>query len=85
MQRSRACALFNQCSCHPRLCRRGLKEAEESLSDEPHESSEEDMEWSGNSSLFANLSIPQLDGAADESSGESLPLRFISRAMLIHG
>uniref|UniRef100_A0A8C5I5W8 DNA polymerase zeta catalytic subunit n=1 Tax=Gouania willdenowi TaxID=441366 RepID=A0A8C5I5W8_GOUWI len=39
-----------------------------SLSDEPHESADEDMEWSGNSSLFANLSIPQLDGAADEKN-----------------
>uniref|UniRef100_A0A8D0AEM7 DNA polymerase zeta catalytic subunit n=1 Tax=Sander lucioperca TaxID=283035 RepID=A0A8D0AEM7_SANLU len=35
-------------------------------------SSDEDMEWSGNNSLFANLSIPQLDGAADESSDSSL-------------
>uniref|UniRef100_UPI0037E72DFF DNA polymerase zeta catalytic subunit isoform X1 n=1 Tax=Semicossyphus pulcher TaxID=241346 RepID=UPI0037E72DFF len=30
------------------------------------------MDWSGNNSLFANLSIPQLDGAADESSDSSL-------------
>uniref|UniRef100_A0AAQ5YP79 DNA polymerase zeta catalytic subunit n=1 Tax=Amphiprion ocellaris TaxID=80972 RepID=A0AAQ5YP79_AMPOC len=36
------------------------------------ESCDEDMEWSGNSSLFANLSIPQFDGAADESSDSSL-------------
>uniref|UniRef100_A0A3B4FYK2 DNA polymerase zeta catalytic subunit n=1 Tax=Pundamilia nyererei TaxID=303518 RepID=A0A3B4FYK2_9CICH len=36
------------------------------------ESSDEDMEWSGNNSMFANLSIPQLDGAADESSDSSL-------------
>uniref|UniRef100_A0AAX7TQM8 DNA polymerase zeta catalytic subunit n=1 Tax=Astatotilapia calliptera TaxID=8154 RepID=A0AAX7TQM8_ASTCA len=35
-------------------------------------SSDEDMEWSGNNSMFANLSIPQLDGAADESSDSSL-------------
>ena len=47
-----------------------MKEPEESFSDEQQESSDEDMEWSGNSALFANLSIPQLDGAADESSGE---------------
>uniref|UniRef100_A0A8C3AFZ8 DNA polymerase zeta catalytic subunit n=1 Tax=Cyclopterus lumpus TaxID=8103 RepID=A0A8C3AFZ8_CYCLU len=40
--------------------------------DEQQESSDEDMEWSGNNSLFANLSIPQLDGAADESSDSSL-------------
>uniref|UniRef100_A0A672YWW1 DNA polymerase zeta catalytic subunit n=1 Tax=Sphaeramia orbicularis TaxID=375764 RepID=A0A672YWW1_9TELE len=36
------------------------------------ESCDEDMEWSGTNSLFANLSIPQLDGAADESSDSSL-------------
>uniref|UniRef100_A0A3Q2DKD5 DNA polymerase zeta catalytic subunit n=1 Tax=Cyprinodon variegatus TaxID=28743 RepID=A0A3Q2DKD5_CYPVA len=36
------------------------------------ESSDEDMDWSGNHSLFADLSIPQLDGAADESSDSSL-------------
>lgn len=48
-----------------------VKEPEDGFSDEQQESSDEDMEWSGNNSLFANLSIPQLDGAADESSGES--------------
>ncbi|XP_061603090.1 DNA polymerase zeta catalytic subunit [Cololabis saira] len=51
--------------------RRGLKEAEDGDTDDHQESSDEDMEWSGNS-LFANLSIPQLDGAADESSDSSL-------------
>lgn len=29
------------------------------------------MDWSGNNSLFADFSIPQLDGAADENSGGS--------------
>ncbi|XP_072218923.1 DNA polymerase zeta catalytic subunit isoform X3 [Leuresthes tenuis] len=48
------------------------KEAEDGFSDDQQESSDEDMEWSGNNSLFANLSIPQLDGAADESSDSSL-------------
>ncbi|CAJ1077657.1 LOW QUALITY PROTEIN: DNA polymerase zeta catalytic subunit [Xyrichtys novacula] len=48
------------------------KEPEEDFSDEQQESSDDDMEWSGNNSLFANLSIPQLDGAADESSDSSL-------------
>ncbi|XP_073349522.1 DNA polymerase zeta catalytic subunit isoform X2 [Pagrus major] len=52
--------------------RPGVKEPEDGLSDEQQESSDEDMEWSGNNSLFANLSIPQLDGAADESSDSSL-------------
>ncbi|XP_053192760.1 DNA polymerase zeta catalytic subunit [Scomber japonicus] len=54
------------------LPRPGMKEAEDGFSDEQQESSDEDMEWSGNNSLFANLSIPQLDGAADESSDSSL-------------
>uniref|UniRef100_A0AAX7UJ27 DNA polymerase zeta catalytic subunit n=1 Tax=Astatotilapia calliptera TaxID=8154 RepID=A0AAX7UJ27_ASTCA len=45
-------------------------ETENCFSDAQQESSDEDMEWSGNNSMFANLSIPQLDGAADESSGE---------------
>ena len=61
--------MFNQ--CHSHVYRPGVKEPEDALSDEQQESSDEDMEWSGNNSLFANLSIPQLDGAADESSGES--------------
>ncbi|XP_042359313.1 DNA polymerase zeta catalytic subunit [Plectropomus leopardus] len=52
--------------------RPGVKEPEDCFSDEQQESSDEDMEWSGNNSLFANLSIPQLDGAADESSDSSL-------------
>ncbi|XP_035472931.2 DNA polymerase zeta catalytic subunit [Scophthalmus maximus] len=54
------------------LPRPGLKETEDGFSEEQQESSEEEMEWSGNNSLFANLSIPQLDGAADESSDSSL-------------
>lgn len=59
-------------SCHwCVLHRRCTKETENCFSDAQQESSDEDVEWSGNSSLFANLSIPQLDGAADESSGES--------------
>ncbi|XP_030578063.1 DNA polymerase zeta catalytic subunit isoform X2 [Archocentrus centrarchus] len=52
--------------------RRCMKETENCFSDVQQESSDEDVEWSGNSSLFANLSIPQLDGAADESSDSSL-------------
>ncbi|XP_029351648.1 DNA polymerase zeta catalytic subunit isoform X2 [Echeneis naucrates] len=54
------------------LPRATLKEAEDSFSVEQQESSDEDMEWSGNNSLFADLSIPQLDGAADENSDSSL-------------
>lgn len=50
--------------------RPGVKDAEESFSDEPQESSDEEMERRGDNSLSANLSIPQLDGAADENSGE---------------
>ncbi|KAM8831537.1 DNA polymerase zeta catalytic subunit isoform 2-T2 [Spinachia spinachia] len=53
--------------------RPGAKEPGNGFSDERQESSDEDMEWSGGSnSLFTNLSIPQLDGAADESSDSSL-------------
>nr|XP_046229616.1 DNA polymerase zeta catalytic subunit isoform X2 [Scatophagus argus] len=52
--------------------RPNVKEPEDGFSDEQQESSDDDMEWSGNNSLFANLSIPQLDGAADESSDSSL-------------
>ncbi|KAM8847502.1 DNA polymerase zeta catalytic subunit [Synchiropus picturatus] len=52
--------------------RPSVKEAEDCFSDEQQESSDEEMDWSGNNSLFANLSIPQLDGAADESSESSL-------------
>lgn len=68
----RGCAVCNQpaLSNHG-ACRPGLKEPEDGASSDEHpESSDEDMEWSGNNSLYANLSIPQLDGAADESSGE---------------
>ncbi|KAK5853401.1 hypothetical protein PBY51_007189 [Eleginops maclovinus] len=57
---------------HPHIPRHGVREPEEGFSDEQHESSDEDMDWSGNNSLFANLSIPQVDGAADESSDSSL-------------
>lgn len=53
--------------------RPGVKAPEDCVSDQQQDSSsDEDMDWSGNSSLFANLSIPQLDGAADESSDSSL-------------
>ncbi|XP_026197359.1 DNA polymerase zeta catalytic subunit isoform X3 [Anabas testudineus] len=54
------------------LPRSNVKEGEDCFSDEQQESSDEDMEWSGDNALFANLSIPQLDGAADESSDSSL-------------
>ncbi|KAM4633548.1 DNA polymerase zeta catalytic subunit [Polymixia lowei] len=57
---------------HSSAQRPGVKEAEDGFSEEPQESSDEEMEWSGNNSLFANLSIPQLDGAADENSDSSL-------------
>ncbi|XP_041950538.1 DNA polymerase zeta catalytic subunit [Alosa sapidissima] len=51
-----------------RLC---LKDKGEGSSEEQQDSSEEEMDWSGNNSLFADLSIPQLDGAADENSDAS--------------
>ncbi|KAB5517040.1 hypothetical protein PHYPO_G00184900 [Pangasianodon hypophthalmus] len=52
--------------------RRLVKETNESSTEEEHELSEEEMDWSGNNTLFADLSIPQLDGAADENSDSSL-------------
>ncbi|XP_067097392.1 DNA polymerase zeta catalytic subunit [Osmerus mordax] len=56
----------------PSRTRGSVKDTEESFSDEPPASSDEEMEWSGNNSVFANLSIPQVDGAADENSDSSL-------------
>lgn len=52
------------------MYRSGVKEPEDGFSDEQQESSDDDMDWSGNNSLFANLSIPQVDGAADDSNGK---------------
>lgn len=46
-----------------------MKDINDSSSEEQQDSSDEEMDWSSNNSLFANLSIPQLDGAADENSG----------------
>uniref|UniRef100_A0A8C0R3U3 DNA polymerase zeta catalytic subunit n=1 Tax=Canis lupus dingo TaxID=286419 RepID=A0A8C0R3U3_CANLU len=43
-----------------------------SSTEEDDSSSEEEMEWSNNSLLLANLSIPQLDGTADENSDNPL-------------
>ncbi|XP_074846819.1 DNA polymerase zeta catalytic subunit [Carettochelys insculpta] len=48
------------------------KNMNRSSSDEEESSSDEEMEWSGNSLLLANLSIPQLDGTADENSDNPL-------------
>ncbi|NWI94484.1 REV3L polymerase, partial [Pitta sordida] len=41
-------------------------------STEEDSSSEEEMEWSGNNMLLSNLSIPQLDGTADENGDNPL-------------
>lgn len=60
--------LLSSLSLLPSYCRRLVKEANESSSEDERELSEEEMDWSGNN-LFADLSIPQLDGAADENSG----------------
>lgn len=57
-----------QHSARRRLC---MREANESSSEEQQVSSDEEMDWKGNS-LLADLSIPQLDGAADENSDSSL-------------
>lgn len=55
------------------MYRPGVKEPEDGYSDEQQELSDDDMDWSGNNSLFANLSIPQVDGAADDSNGKLYP------------
>ncbi|KAG9347443.1 hypothetical protein JZ751_005010 [Albula glossodonta] len=52
--------------------RLSMKDMNDSSSEEHQDSSDEEMDWSGNSALFANLSIPQLDGAADENSDSSM-------------
>jgi len=47
-----------------------MKEANESSSEEQQASSDEEVYWNENSALPTDLSIPQLDGAADENSGK---------------
>uniref|UniRef100_A0A671NP62 DNA polymerase zeta catalytic subunit n=1 Tax=Sinocyclocheilus anshuiensis TaxID=1608454 RepID=A0A671NP62_9TELE len=44
----------------------------ESSSEEQQASSDEEIYWKGNSAALTDLSIPQLDGAADENSDSSL-------------
>lgn len=56
------------CAKKRSLCRN----AHRSSTEEDDSSSEEEMEWTDNSLLFANLSIPQLDGTADENSDNPL-------------
>lgn len=41
-------------------------------------SSEDEMDWSGNDLLLESLSIPQLDGTADENSGKIFKTFVIS-------
>ncbi|XP_028624823.1 DNA polymerase zeta catalytic subunit [Grammomys surdaster] len=56
------------CAKKRSLCRN----VHRSSTEEDDSSSEEEMEWTDNSLLFANLSIPQLDGTADENSDNPL-------------
>ncbi|KAI4539399.1 hypothetical protein MG293_010791 [Ovis ammon polii] len=56
------------CAKKRSLCRNTHR----SSTEEEDSSSEEEMEWSNNSLLLANLSIPQLDGTADENSDNPL-------------
>ncbi|MBZ3873081.1 DNA polymerase zeta catalytic subunit [Sciurus carolinensis] len=56
------------CTKKRALCRNTHRNSTE----EDDSSSEEEMEWSDNSLLLANLSIPQLDGTADENSDNPL-------------
>uniref|UniRef100_A0A8C4LE47 DNA polymerase zeta catalytic subunit n=1 Tax=Equus asinus TaxID=9793 RepID=A0A8C4LE47_EQUAS len=46
--------------------------AKKSSTEEDDSSSDEEMEWSNNNLLLGNLSIPQLDGTADENSDNPL-------------
>uniref|UniRef100_A0A8I5NLD5 DNA polymerase zeta catalytic subunit n=1 Tax=Papio anubis TaxID=9555 RepID=A0A8I5NLD5_PAPAN len=56
------------CAKKRSLCR----STHRSSTEDDDSSSEEEMEWSDNSLLLANLSIPQLDGTADENSDNPL-------------
>ncbi|XP_063487043.1 DNA polymerase zeta catalytic subunit isoform X2 [Symphalangus syndactylus] len=56
------------CARKRSLCRNTHR----SSTEDDDSSSEEEMEWSDNSLLLANLSIPQLDGTADENSDNPL-------------
>ncbi|XP_057595198.1 DNA polymerase zeta catalytic subunit isoform X2 [Hippopotamus amphibius kiboko] len=56
------------CAKKRSLCRNTHR----SSTEEDDSSSEEEMEWNNNSLLLANLSIPQLDGTADENSDNPL-------------
>ncbi|XP_023368247.1 DNA polymerase zeta catalytic subunit [Otolemur garnettii] len=56
------------CAKKRSLCRNTHR----SSTEDDDSSSEEEMEWSDNSLLLANLSIPQLDGTADENSDNPL-------------
>uniref|UniRef100_A0A8C8SKD4 DNA polymerase zeta catalytic subunit n=1 Tax=Pelusios castaneus TaxID=367368 RepID=A0A8C8SKD4_9SAUR len=56
----------------PEAKKRLNKNMHRSSTEEEDSSSEDEMEWSGNSLLLANLSIPQLDGTADENGDNPL-------------
>ncbi|XP_006157067.1 DNA polymerase zeta catalytic subunit isoform X3 [Tupaia chinensis] len=56
------------CAKKRSLCRNTHR----SSSEDDDSSSDEEMEWSDNNLLLANLSIPQLDGTADENSDNPL-------------
>lgn len=51
------------------FCRSAGKNMHRSSTEEDS-SSEEEMEWSGSNMLLTDLSIPQLDGTADENGGK---------------
>lgn len=53
----------------PSLSSRSASKNMHQSSTEEDSSSEEEMEWSSNNTL-TNLSIPQLDGTADENGGK---------------
>ncbi|XP_060609160.2 DNA polymerase zeta catalytic subunit [Anolis sagrei] len=52
--------------------RRSVNRSKNQSSSEYDSSSEDDMDWNDNNLLLGNLSIPQLDGTADENSDNRL-------------
>lgn len=69
----------------PSARQRLFMKANESSSEEQQASSDEEGNWKGITSFQTDLSIPQLDGAADESSDSSLKEKGSQRRSYITG
>ncbi|XP_015714084.1 DNA polymerase zeta catalytic subunit isoform X1 [Coturnix japonica] len=63
---------WDSCIEEPGPKRRSAGKIMHRSSTEEDSSSEEEMEWSGSNMLLTNLSIPQLDGTADENGDNPL-------------